>query len=136
MVRVRSSKLKLSNLEAAYESYYSRQLNSGRLSGYGKLLEELYRGRLLSPRLTQLLMKTLFATETGKDRLLSALPDAARFAHKTGTQRNRICDFGIVEYDPSVGTREPLVMVVCVKDLPKQSDGKELMRAVSRIISD
>jgi beta-lactamase class A len=121
----------LPTLDAAYDAYYASGLNTGHLDAYGQLLALLADGKALSPKSTDHLLKVMTRVATGTDRLKAGLPSDVSFAHKTGTQRRRICDAGLIRAaDPSDADRARRVVVVaCVRDvLPPERAEAVLMQ--------
>ncbi|KQP13715.1 serine hydrolase [Pseudorhodoferax sp. Leaf267] len=110
VVRVPVAQFQLPTLEQAYTAYYASGLNAGRLDAYGELLAQLVDGKLLAPEQTRYLMGLMERVATGTQRIQAGLPPGARFAHKTGTQRARFCDAGIVR--TATGSYERGVLVV------------------------
>lgn len=109
------ARFRMTSLDAAYNAYYATGLNSGRLDAYGELLAQLADGRLLGAAHTQYLLKLMTRTATGTQRIKAGLPDEVSFAHKTGTQRRRTCDAGIVRMADGTGERR-LAVVACTRD--------------------
>ncbi|WP_326541584.1 serine hydrolase [Pseudorhodoferax sp.] len=109
IVQVPVADFRLPTLGEAYDAYYATGLNSGRLDAYGELLAQLADGRLLPAEQTGYLLGLMERVVTGPQRIRAGLPAGARFAHKTGTQRGRFCDAGIVR---SAGTPVRRVVVV------------------------
>ena len=109
------ARYRLSSLDAAYDAYYASGLNSARLDAYGELLVQLADGRALSPRYTAWLLDLMERVATGPHRLKAGLPDGTRFAHKTGTQRRRACDAGLVRH-VLAGVERRVVIVACTRD--------------------
>ncbi|WP_304306562.1 serine hydrolase [Pseudacidovorax intermedius] len=118
--------LKAGSLDAAYDAYYAEGLNSGRLDAYAQILVALAEGRALGAEATQTLLKLMEDVATGPQRLRAGLPPQARFAHKTGTQRRRICDAGLVRM-PGTDARHPVVLVACVRDAPSLTRAEHLL---------
>ena len=110
-----ASRFRTPTLEAAYRSYYATGLNSARLDAYAQLLTLLVEGRALTPPMTDHLLRLMERVETGTRRLKAGLPSTMRFAHKTGTQRGRICDSGIARL-PEAGRERRVVIVACTRD--------------------
>ena len=109
---------RLPTLDAAYDAYYAGGLNTGRLDAYGQLLALLADGRLMSPQSTAHLLKVMTRVATGTYRIKAGLPSDVGFAHKTGTQRRRICDAGLIRAADTEAARERRVVVVaCVRDV-------------------
>lgn len=91
-----TQKFRLASLEAAYTAYYAQGVNSAGLDAYGELLSHIVDGRALTPRWTGYLLSLMERVATGAHRIKGGLPAGVRYAHKTGTQRYRICDAGLV----------------------------------------
>lgn len=89
-------RFRLASLDAAYAAYYAEGVNSARLDAYGELLARLVAGEALTPRWTAYLLALMERAQTGTHRVKAGLPAGLRFAHKTGTQRHRICDAGLI----------------------------------------
>lgn len=111
IVQVPVRDFRLATLGEAYDAYYATGLNTGRLDAYGELLARLADGQLLPPAQTRYLLGLMERVVTGPQRIRAGLPAGARFAHKTGTQRGRFCDAGIVQ--PAGGTR--VLVVACTR---------------------
>ena len=79
-----------------FESYYRQGYNSAPLTSMVALLEGLARGQVVSAAHSAEIVDIMAGTQTGRTRLRAGLPSDIRFAHKTGTQFRRTCDFGIV----------------------------------------
>lgn len=109
------SSFRLGSLDAAYDAYYASGLNSARLDAYGELLVQLADGKALSPRYTAWLLELMERVTTGAHRIKAGLPVDARFAHKTGTQRRRACDAGLVRRTAG-GVERRIVIVACTRD--------------------
>lgn len=105
----------LPSLDAAYDAYFASGLNSGRLDAFGELLEALAGGRALTPPTTAHLLDLMERAATGPKRIKAGLPPHARFAHKTGTQRRRVCDAGLVRW-LDAGLERRAVIVACTRD--------------------
>lgn len=86
----------MTDLDSAFAAYYATNLNGGQLNAYSDLMEALVRGEALGAASTDYLLRVLFATKTGAGRIKAQLPPEVAFAHKTGTQHRRACDFGVV----------------------------------------
>jgi beta-lactamase class A len=123
---------RLHSLRDAYEAYYESGLNSGRLDAFGELLALLVDGDALGPAGTAFLLDTLERTQTGMRRIKAGLPPTVRFAHKTGTQRARICDAGIV-YDGASGRR--IVVAACVRGEPSRARAERALKAVGEALA-
>nr|WP_145547657.1 serine hydrolase [Variovorax boronicumulans] len=111
LVQVPVREFRLATLGEAYDAYYATGLNTSRLDAYGELLARLADGQLLPPAQTRYLLGLMERVVTGPQRIRAGLPAGARFAHKTGTQRGRFCDAGIVQ--PAGGTR--VLVVACTR---------------------
>ena len=115
MVDIPVTRFRLPNLDAAYNAYYATGLNSGRLDAYGDLLAKLADGKVLNPVQTDYLLTLMERVVTGRNRLKAGLPLGTRFAHKTGTQRRRTCDSGLIRLSEN-GHERRVVVVACTRD--------------------
>ncbi len=109
-------KLRLPTLQAAYDAYYATGANSGRLDAYADLLAQLVGGRLLQSDSTRTLLDVMGRVQTGQDRIRAGLPPGTAWAHKTGTQRRRVCDAGLIRVPLKASGERRLVVVACTRD--------------------
>ncbi|MCW2290500.1 beta-lactamase class A [Pseudomonas sp. BIGb0408] len=122
------------SLSTAYANYYRSNLNAARLSAYGELLERLADGQALGAEQTRYLLGVMGRVKTGSKRIVAGLPDDARFAHKTGTQRERICDSGLIE-TPARGSAQPVLIVACVQGEPSLAKAERSLRQVGEALT-
>lgn len=132
LLRLEGSQLKSHDLDLAYSAYYARQINSGTLVAYGRLLEAILEKRLLSARSTEQLLNLMGRAETGKDRIRAGFPAGFAFAHKTGTQHRRVCDFGIA-WDPSDPSRRVLI-AACAKGYKALPEAEAALKRLGKAI--
>jgi beta-lactamase class A len=99
---------------AAFEAYYATHLNSARLDAYGELLAKLMAGKILAPTSTAYLLDVMRRVQTGQHRIKAGLAPPAVFAHKTGTQRARTCDSGIIT-EPTTYPGKRIVIAACTR---------------------
>jgi len=124
------------SLGAAYSRYYAGGLNSGRLDAYGRLLAAIATGDALPPTRQRHLMAVMRRVQTGHRRLRAGLPSCLPFAEKTGTQRARICDAGILNVPPADASAERrLVVVACVRDVPSTTQAEHVLREVGAALT-
>ena len=102
LIDVPAGAFRMGSVAEAFDAYYATGLNSGRLDAYADLLEQLVRGKALSAGSTRYLLGVMERVRTGQNRIRAGLPPRAHFAHKTGTQRSRTCDSGLVTW-PRIG---------------------------------
>jgi beta-lactamase class A len=114
LLRVSPATFQRASVGDAFEAYYASGLNSGRLDAYADLLQALVDGRALSPAHTRYLLQVMERVQTGKGRIVAGLPASARFAHKTGTQRARTCDAGLITV-PRLGRDQRVLVVACTR---------------------
>lgn len=125
------------SLGEAYERYYATPYNSATLKAYGDLLSALDAGTALSPDSTQYLLGIMRRAETGALRIKAGLPPTVGFAHKTGTQRARICDVGLVD-QPSTNpadTSTRLVVVACVREVASTARAERALRGTGEAVA-
>ncbi len=114
VLRVPEASFQLPSVGDAFEAYYASGLNSGRLDAYGHLLQQLAQGKVLNATHTAYLMGVMERVQTGKQRIRAGLPPGTRFAHKTGTQRARTCDSGLISV-PRLGRDKQVIVVACTR---------------------
>ncbi len=132
LARVDGARLKRRTLDDAYNAYYSTRLNSASLEAYGALLEDAFSGRILSPESTARLVSILERVETGRERIRAGLGGDVVYAHKTGTQRARICDFGVAWREAS--PERKVIINACTRDIPSLSVAEAILMGVGRAV--
>lgn len=125
--------LRTPNIDAAFERYYARGLNSGRLDAFGHLLEKLVRGELLSAPHTALVLDHMQNISTGDNRLKAGLPAGVPFAQKTGTQIGRACNVGIVR-PASAQLAQTVIVAACSERHGPVSAGEAALAAVGEAL--
>jgi beta-lactamase class A len=133
LLSVPTAQFRLRTLEAAYSAYYASGLNTAPLAAYGQLLAALAQGRALGPEHTAWLLALMERTHTGSQRIKAGLPAQALFAHKTGTQRKRTCDAGIVRSSLTPHAAG-LVVVACVRGERSLARAEAALREVARAL--
>ncbi len=131
LVQVPVSKLRQPNLESAFAAYYAKGYNSGTLRGYADLLELLAEKKAVSPFVSEEVFKIMSRCKTGKARLKAHFPTEFKFAHKTGTQIQRICDFGILTV-PSGAT---FSVGACAENFTSFKKAEEALAAAGKAIA-
>ncbi|OLU34206.1 serine hydrolase [Pseudomonas sp. PA15(2017)] len=122
------------SLGNAYAAYYSSNLNAATLSAYGELLERLAEGQALGQAQTAYLLEVMGRVKTGSKRIIAGLPKNTHFAHKTGTQRARICDSGLIR-TPERGAAEAVLVVACVEGELSLAKAERTLRQVGEALS-
>jgi beta-lactamase class A len=118
------------NLDAVFDAYYATQLNAAPLSAFGNVLGALQSGGALGERGSAILLGLMARIKTGDRRIKAGLPSGTRFAHKTGTQHRRACDFGIAT------TRElRLVVAACTRGAPTLAQSERVLREVGAAVA-
>ncbi|MEL6183390.1 MAG: serine hydrolase [Myxococcota bacterium] len=133
MAGLEDGELTLTDLDHAYRAYYLEGWNSGSMRAMGELLAEIARRRVVSPEASEMMLRIMEGTRTGTDRLRAGLPGGVAWAHKTGTQYQRTCDFGIAFY---AGRSRPVVITASIAG-PRAEAERLLARigaAVTRIL--
>jgi beta-lactamase class A len=129
LVGVPAAQRRLPTLDAAYDAYYASGVNSGRLDAYADLLAQLVEGQALSAASTGYLLGVMQRTATGTHRLKAGLPQHVRLAHKTGTQRRRVCDAGLLRWSED-GRPRRVVVVACTRDEPSLERAESVLMRV------
>ena len=127
------AELAVRTLDEAYERYYETGRNSSTLEAYGRLLEALVEGKLLSPKSTAHLFADMKLGNFTNHRLQAGLPRHAAFIHKTGTQYRRACHVGVLE--PQDGGKDAFVVVACLADADEHRDAEPIFQRVGRALA-
>lgn len=122
-------------LNEGFESYYAQGWNSGTLRAYATLLEKIAGGRALSAELTQYLLRVMEKTATGKNRVKAGLGEEFTWAHKTGTQHRRVCDFGIAWPKNNHWPANPVVMAACTRGFVNTADAEKVLASLGQALA-
>ncbi|WP_413570157.1 serine hydrolase [Bdellovibrio sp. HCB117] len=133
MLGVDTKEFKCKTLDEAYDNYYSKKLNSATLKAYAELLEKVAEGKILGDSTQKFLIDTMTKVQTGQRRIKAGLPKKYSFAHKTGTQHSRICDFGIA-WDKKSELKTGIVIAACVKDFESLDMAESALKSVGTVL--
>jgi beta-lactamase class A len=111
------------DFDRAFKSYYRTGHNAAPLDAIGVFLERLAKRKLVSEEASRQMLEIMSGTQTGARRVRAGLPPGTRFAHKTGTQYKRICDFGIFY----MAEDRPIAIAACVKGGQNRRKAEEVM---------
>jgi beta-lactamase class A len=84
-------------LEKAYDAYYALGRNHLSMLDAAKILAAISRGTLVDEASSAEMYTALATTWNSGDRSWGAIPPGYAVAHKTGTQRRRMCDLAVLE---------------------------------------
>lgn len=133
LLSIDENNLQAPTIVEAFERYYERRLNSGRLDTMGLLLERLLEGELLSEEHTGLLLDIMEGVTTGDRRIKAGLPEGTRFSHKTGTQIGRACNTGVVY--PQNGEK-PIIVAACMEKHLAVREAEEAFEKIGRSLAE
>lgn len=133
LLSIDENNLQAPTIVEAFERYYERKLNSGRLDTMGLLLERLLEGELLSEEHTGLLLDIMEGATTGDRRIKAGLPEGTRFSHKTGTQIGRACNTGVVY--PQNGEK-PIIVAACMEKHLAVREAEEAFEKIGRSLAE
>lgn len=133
LMSVDESELQADSIVEAFERYYDRGLNSGRLDAMGSMLERLVEGELLSDVHTDFLLDIMANVTTGDRRIKAGLPEGIRFSHKTGTQIGRACNIGII-YPPT--GEKPIIVSACMEQHLAVRDAETAFEKIGRSLAE
>ncbi|MFN8790764.1 MAG: serine hydrolase [Bdellovibrionales bacterium] len=120
--------------DEAFEQYYAKGYNSASVTDYGLFLERVFRGTLLSAPSRTRFLQLMLSCQTGPQRLKAGLPPDVLWAHKTGTQHRRVCDFGLL-LDREVNPKRACVLLACVRGLSTPEEGEEVLRRIATLLT-
>lgn len=129
-VRVSPRDLRVASIDEAFERYYRHGLNAGSLEQFGLFIERLLDGRVLNTMHTERIRHLMEKAQTGERRIQAGLPKGFRFAQKTGTQINRMCNVGMIT--PPAGS--PLIVSACIKNFGSPSEGEAVFRKIGQAL--
>ena len=121
------------DLDEAYSEYYSTGVNSATLQAQGALLRAIAHGDALGPESTARLLDVMRRATTGRRRIRAGLPREVEWAHKTGTQRSRVGDFGIAWPRSAPGHR--VVIAAVASGFPSQAAAERALRQVGEAVA-
>jgi beta-lactamase class A len=127
------SALKARSMDEAYDRFYKRNLNTATLEGYGGMLEQLVRGKLLSAKSTEALFGYMKFGKRGDYRLEGGIPMREMIIHKTGTQYRRACHMAVI--NPQQGGAKGIVVTTCASDMDDVKDAGGIFRRVGEAVS-
>jgi len=130
---VPKSALTVTTLDEAYDRYYRRHFNTATLEGYGGMLEQLVRGKLLSAKSTESLFGYMKFGKRGDYRLEGGIPKSKMIIHKTGTQHRRACHMAVI--NPHQGGVKGIVVTTCASDMDDEKDAGGIFRRVGEAVS-
>ncbi len=130
---VPKSALRATTIDEAYDRFYRRNLNSATLEGYGGMLEQLVRGKLLSATSTESLFGYMKFGKRGDYRLEGGIPMRESLIHKTGTQYRRACHMAVI--NPQDGGARGIVVATCASDMDDVKDAGGIFRRVGEAVS-
>lgn len=125
--------LQSKNFDEAFKNYYSTKVNSATLRAYAQVLEEVATGHAMKPETNEFLIRTMESAETGKKRIRSGFPAFIHFAHKTGTQYSRVCDFGFAWKDES-DPQHSVVIAACTRDIKDLETAEKVLHDLGEAI--
>lgn len=92
-------KVNEAEMHTSYKNFY---LNTASTNALNALLQNLFKQKLLSPNSTSFLMKTLYETKTGANKIKAQLPNNIPVAHKTGSSGKNNEGVTIAENDVGI----------------------------------
>ena len=127
------SALKTKTIDEAYDRYYRRNVNSATLEGYGGMLEQLVRGKLLSASSLERLFGYMKFGKRGDYRLEGGIPKSEMIIHKTGTQYRRACHMAVI--NPQQGGARGIVVTTCASDMDDEKEAGGIFKRVGEAVS-
>lgn len=130
-LNLKESDLRDPSMAQAFSSYYGKRYNSASLRSYARFIEATMVRDVLSPPSKRFLLKTMASARTGEKRIKAGLPSSFTFAHKTGTQKSRICDLGL-GWGPGSGPADGIIIAACVRDFESTAKAESALKGVGR----
>ncbi len=127
------SALKVKTMGDAYDNYYQRNFNSATLEGYGGMLEQLVRGKLLSAQSLERLFGYMKFGKRGDYRLEGGIPKSEMIINKTGTQYRRACHMAVI--NPQQGGTKGIVVTTCASGMDDEKQAGDIFKRVGEAVS-
>jgi beta-lactamase class A len=134
LLGVAPAQMRVASLDDAYNAYYATSLNSATLRAYGELLEKVVQGEVLDAPRTRLLLEVMKRVETGKGRVKAGFPKSFIFAHKTGTQFARFCDFGVAWNGAPGKAGKKVVIAACTRGVHAEKLAEAALKALGKAV--
>lgn len=104
------------------------------------VLKKFYEGKLLSKSSTDFLLKVMYATETGKDKLKAQLPAGTPIAHKTGASGTDKDGFTIADHDAGIitlpnGTHYAIAVFI-TRSSETEVENRKIIADISKVFYD
>ena len=130
---VPKSELRVKTMDEAYDNYYRRNFNSATLEGYGGMLEQLVRGKLISASSLERLFGYMKFGKRGDYRLEGGIPKSEMIIHKTGTQYRRACHMAVI--NPQQGGVKGIAVTTCASDMDDEKEAGGIFKRVGEAVS-
>ncbi len=134
---VTKKELKAKSVDESFTQYYRQDFNSGTLVEFASVLERLAQGKVINARRSAEILELMAKCQTGKTRLQAGLPANVTWMHKTGTQRERICDLGIVQVPAPTegGPVGRVAIAVCASGFKSSTDADRAMKKTAEAMT-
>ena len=103
------------------------------LEGYGGMLEQLVRGKLISASSLERLFGYMKFGKRGDYRLEGGIPKSEMIIHKTGTQYRRACHMAVI--NPQQGGVKGIVVTTCASDMDDEKEAGGIFKRVGEAVS-
>jgi len=117
-----------SQLHEAYLRFYETQVNHARVDDVGRMMEKMVGGTLVSEEASAEMLSIMRGAKTSTRRMMGKLPRGTRVAHKTGSQWERICDYGVI----TLPDERPLVFAGCLAGGNSRTLAEATLASVAR----
>jgi len=129
-----AEKLTPEQQKRAAEAFSKDRKDTSTPKAMTQLLLKIWKGNVLNPENTKLLLDIMYRCQTGETRIKGFLAPGIRVAHKTGTIGGTTNDVGIIELPDKAGN---VIVSVFVKDSTKEIPEREKAIAhVARAVYD
>ena len=118
----------VAQLHAAYDRFYETKVNHVPVETLGNIIESLLAKTLVSKKASEEMLEIMSNAKTSRNRMMGKLPRGTRVAHKTGSQWERICDYGAMW----LPNREPLVFAGCLAGGEDRKLAEATMASIAR----
>lgn len=124
-----------------HEGWENLYLNTSTTNSLNDTLQKLYNGKLLSRSPTEFLLKTMFETTTGANKIVAQLPIGTHVAHKTGSSgKNDDTSLTAAENDIGIITlpngKHYAISVLISDSMETEEINTKMIADISKIVFD
>ena len=115
-------------LHDAYRRFYETKVNHVPVATLAHIMERMTEKSLVSERASTQMLDIMSNAKTSRNRMMGKLPRGTPVAHKTGSQWERICDYGVIQ----LPNKKPLIFAGCLADGNNRALAEQTLASIAR----